>query len=224
MKHLLLSHTILDHPNIMPTLKKHLTHEDHVLVILYSFFEMWMPSIEAYDAYYAKGGKYDLKIHAQLSKYGASYEYLNFFHDDPKTRLEKLSKATVLFFPGGAPDEMLERLKVHELIDPIKSFQGLTIGSSAGAMIHAKRTHIYKDHEYPKFSFFDGLGWIDGFDFSVHYRRRIQQKKAIKKMFRTYPQEIYVIPDDGALFVEDGKVTCLGSAKKMYTKKGIVKR
>lgn len=223
MKQLLLSHTILDQPFIHQVLQAHLSSRDRVLVLLYSFFDRFLPTKEAYEKLYREGFEYDQKIKRQFGLYGAQVEYLNYYQDDASTRLEKLSRATVLFFPGGAPDEMLARLKEHHLIEPLQSFQGLIIGSSAGAMIQAKRTHIYKDHEYPKFSYFEGLGYISGFDYIVHYRRRIQQKKAIKKVFREYPQNIYAIPDDGALLVIDGKVTCLGSARQLYSKKGVFK-
>ena len=223
MKQLLLSRTILNQPFVHDTLKHHLSEKDKVLVILYSFFKMFLPTQEAYDELYATGGEYDKKIQSQFGLYGAKVEYLNYYHDDEKTRLEKISHATVLFFPGGAPDEMLERFKEHNLIEPLMAFKGMTIGSSAGAMIQAKQTHIYKDHEYFKFSYFHGLGYIDGFDYIVHYRRRIQQKKAVKKVFREFPQNIYAIPDDGALFIEKGKVTCLGNARQLYNKKGVVR-
>jgi len=223
MKRLLLSRTILDAPFVYETLKDHLSSKDTVLVILYSFFQMFLPTQKSYDDLYMVGGDYDEKIKRQFGLYGATIEYLNYYHDDPETRKSKIDRATVLFFPGGAPDEMLERLKEHQLIDQLKSFKGMTIGSSAGAMIQAKQTHIYKDHEYHKFSYFHGLGYIDQFDYIVHYRRRIQQKKAVKKVFREFPQDIYAIPDDGALFVENNVVTCLGHAKQIYNKKGVVK-
>lgn len=223
MKRLLLSRTILDAPFVYDVLKHHLTSSDTVLVILYSFFERFLPTQKEYDDLYAPEGAYDLKMRRQLELYGANIEYLNYYHDDAKTRTEKINRATVLFFPGGAPDEMLERLKAHKLIEGLKNFKGMIIGSSAGAMIQATRTHIYKDQEYSKFSFFEGLGYVNGFDFTVHYKRRIQQKKAIKKVFRTYPQNIYSIPDDGALFVENGHVMCLGSARQLYNEKGVIK-
>lgn len=221
MHQLLLSRTILDQPFIYEGLCPFLTSKDHVLVLLYSFFERFLPSKESYADLYRSGGDYDVKIRHQFGLYGASVEYLNYYEDDEKTRLEKIKRATVLFFPGGAPDEMLARFDEHQLTDLLKAFKGLTIGSSAGAMIQARRTHIYKDAEYPKFSYFQGLGYIEGFDYSVHYRRRIQQKKAIKKVFRESPQDIYAIPDDGALLVINGRVTCLGNARKLYTKKGV---
>jgi peptidase E len=221
MHQLLLSRTILDHPFIYNELRPYLTDQDHVLVLLYSFFERFLPSKEAYADLYRLGGEYDTKIRQQFGLYGASIEYLNYYEDDEKTRLEKIKRATVLFFPGGAPDEMLARFDEHHLTEHLKAFKGLTIGSSAGAMIQATRTHIYKDAEYPKFSYFHGLGYVLGFDFIVHYRRRIQQKKAVKKVFREHPQDIYAIPDDGALLIINGQLRCLGNARQIYSKKGV---
>ena len=130
----------------------------------------------------------------------------------------------MLFFPGGSPDQMMDRLKKHDLIEKIKKFNGITIGSSAGAMIHLDKAHIYKDNDYKKFSYVKGLNFIKGFDFSVHYRRKVQQKKAIRKVWKEKPRDIYSIPDDGGLFYDQGEIHLLGSAKKIYDKSGIIKK
>ncbi len=224
MQHLLLSKTIVKSKYIHEFLKHYISSKDTILVVLYSFFTKWFKNKEMYQDYYKENSHYDNKIKLQFSSYGAKIEYLNYYNDNEDTREKKINDATVLFFPGGSPDQMMDRLKKHNLIEKIKKFKGITIGSSAGAMIHLDKAHIYKDNDYKKFSYVKGLSFIKDFDFSVHYRRKIQQKKAIRKVWKEKPKDIYSIPDDGGLFYDQGEIHLLGSAKKIYDKNGIINK
>ena len=223
MAHILLSRSILDHTVIFKACETYIKKEDKVCVLLYSFFDAQLPSEQAYQDYYKKEGMYDLKIRKMFSAYGITdISYVHYYDDNKETRLKKIKEATILFFPGGAPDEMMTRIHAHGLKEVIQSFKGHTIGSSAGAMIHFNTYHIYKDNEYKKFQFCEGLGFIQGFDVCVHYKRKIQQHKALKKVRRTKHIDMYVLPDDSAIIVDEGQITCIGHAKKYSDKKGIV--
>ena len=221
MKHLLLSRSILDQPYIYDVMQHHIQKDDRVLVILYSFFDIWFSTEAQYQAYYHKDAEYVQKMQRQFSIYGVSeVSFLNYYADDETTRIEKIKHATILYFPGGAPDQMMKRFDQHQLVKPLKQFKGLTIGSSAGAMIHLKKPHLYKDDDYHKFQYIQGLGYMDGFDISVHYRRRNQQDKAIRRVVSERAIDIYAIPDDGGLFIHNQNIQLLGSASKIMNHKG----
>lgn len=223
MAHILLSRSILDDELIYDACKRYIKKEDKVCVLLYSFFAFQFDSEKSYQDFYKKDGAYDLKIRKMFQAYGiTNITYINYYEDNAATRLKKIKEATILFFPGGAPDEMISRIHAHGLKEEILSFKGHTIGSSAGAMIHFDTYHIYKDNEYKKFQFCEGLGFIQGFDICVHYKRKIQQHKALKKVRRTKHIDVYVLPDDSAIIVDEGQMTCIGHAKKYSDKKGIV--
>jgi peptidase E len=224
MAHILLSRSILDQSIIFKACATYLKKEDKVCIILYSFFDAQLHSEMLYQDYYKKDGTYDLKMRKMFLAYGITeITYLNYYDDNEVTRLKKIHDATILFFPGGAPDEMMRRLNEHHLTQEITSFKGHTIGSSAGAMIHFDTFHIYKDKEYKKFQLLQGLGLIKGFDICVHYQRKIQQHKALKKVRRLRHIDLFVLPDDGAMIVDEGHVTLIHSAKKYSHKKGIIR-
>jgi peptidase E len=221
MKHILLSRSIFDQDYMVDACKDILKKEDKVVVLLYSFFQRFMPSKAQYDAYYQPNGEYDLKVRKLFEPYGIhDISYIHYYDQDHAHKKMRIQQASVLYFPGGAPDEMMSRFDEHGLIDVLKAFKGVTIGSSAGAMIHLTRYHIYKDREYNKFSFQEGLGYVEGFDIVVHYNRKIQQKKAIRKVYKTYKTPLYVIPDDGGMIIEDNKIRCIASAKLLIDRKG----
>lgn len=221
MAHILLSRSILDQKEIFKHVQQYIKKDDRVCVVLYSFFAFQLHSKKTYQEFYKSNGAYDLKIRKMFQAYGITeVSYLNYFEDNEETRLKKMREATLLFFPGGAPDEMMQRLNAHHLVEEIKSFKGHTIGSSAGAMIHFDTFHIYKDQEYKKFQFIEGLGLITGFDMCVHYKRKIQQHKALKKVRRIKKIDVYVLPDDGAMIVDEGKIKLIHTAKQYSNKKG----
>jgi peptidase E len=224
MAHILLSRSILDQKNIQEVCQNYLSQHDHVVIILYSFFDMHIPNKHAYESYYEANGLYDQKMRHMFLSYGITkISYIHFYDSNHEAKKNLIKKATVLYFPGGAPDLMLKRLKDHGLTEAITSFKGHTIGSSAGAMIHFERTHIYKDKEYRSFKWLEGLNFIKDFDISVHYRRRIQQKKALRKVRRENQLKTYVIPDDSAIIVDHDKVICIGNARLFSTTKGVIK-
>jgi peptidase E len=224
MAHILLSRSILDHTSIFKACETYLKKEDKVCIVLYSFFDAQLPSEQAYQDYYKKEGMYDLKIRKMFSAYGITeISYVHYYDDNKETRLKKIRNATILFFPGGAPDEMMRRFNEHDLTSEITSFKGHTIGSSAGAMIHFDTFHIYKDKEYKKFQLVSGLGLIKGFDICVHYQRKIQQHKALKKVRRLRHVDMFVLPDDGAMIVDEGHIMLIHTAKQYSNKKGIIR-
>ena len=221
MKHILLSRSIIHRDYMVENLKEYLHVGDKVVVLLYSFFEQFMPNESQYKTYYQVNGEYDLKVRKIFEPYGIKdIHYIEYYDYNHNNKKKLISQANVLYFPGGAPDDMMKRLSEHGLIDSLKTFKGVTIGSSAGAMIHFKRYHIYKDKEYNRFSFKEGLGYLDNFDIVVHYNRKIQQKKAIRRVFKTYKIPIYVIPDDGAMIIDNSEIKLIKSAKLLVDKKG----
>ena len=224
MAHILLSRSILDQPHIHESCKQYLTKDEHVVIMLYSFFDMHFPNKESYLKYYEPNGIYDQKMRYMFLSYGITkISYVYYYDQDLETKKSLIHQATVLYFPGGAPDLMMKRFESHGLFDTITSFKGHTIGSSAGAMIHFQKTHIYKDKEYHKFQWLEGLRLIHHFDICVHYQRRIQQKKALRKVRRERHIPIYVIPDDGAIVVDGDTIILLGHANMYSNKKGVVK-
>ena len=75
----------------------------------------------------------------------------------------------------------MDRLKKHNLIEKIKKFKGITIGSSAGAMIHLDKAHIYKDNDYKKFSYVKGLSFIKDLIFLFIIEEKFNKKKQLEK-------------------------------------------
>lgn len=226
MINILMSRGILGHPELSEQLKEYIKKDHKVAILLYSFFDKDLPTQEAYDSYYQKGSEYYVKMIMSFEPYGIQEEnitFIDYYRDSTETSIKKIQASDILYFPGGAPDSMMMRIKEKNIQEAIEKHQKIYIGSSAGAMIQFKNYHISKDSDYQCFRYEQGLNLLDGFSIEVHYRRRKNQKRAIRKVHRSYKHPIITIPDDGVCLVTKQEIFVIGSAKLYYDQKGIMK-
>lgn len=227
MINILLSRGILHHDDVVEHAKKHIKPTDQVVILAFSFFDNQFLSVDDYHAFYEKNGEYYEKMVQTFAPYGIQENqitWINYYKDSKQTASEKIKKADIIYFPGGAPDLMMKRIISFGIKEELEAHRKVYIGSSAGAMIQMRDYHISPDCEYPSFSYEKGLDLCHDFSIEVHYRRRKKQKSGCRKVFRAYRHPIYVIPDDGALIVENNQVMSIGSAYQLYDKKGIIRR
>ena len=226
MTNILLSRSILNEPHIYEIAKTYIKSTDRVAILAFSFFPKDYPDQKSYDLDYEKGGEYYEKIVNAFIPYGIPEEritWVNYYKDHHEQAVQKLKNATIIYFPGGAPDLMMNRIREFDLTNTLESHQGVFIGSSAGAMIQVKNYHIAKDYDYQRFSYEEGLNLITDLSIEVHYRRKKVQKQAIKKVWRAYRHDIYGIPDDGMIIINNHDVMLYESACQLYNPRGVIK-
>jgi peptidase E len=224
MTHILLSRGILGHPNLVPFAIELIKPEHKVLVVALSFFPHQFNTQNDYEVFYAKGGEYHEKMLLSFAPYGiqeSNIQFLNYYKDDTQSALKKIKDADIIYLPGGAPDLMMHRITELGIKDALEQ-KTFFIGSSAGTMIQFETYHISRDHDYPKFSYQKGLNLLKGFSVAVHYRRRKAQKSGMKKVYRAYQHPIFVIPDDGAMIIQDDEARLINAAL-YYDLRGVVR-
>ncbi|MBB4823350.1 peptidase E [Sporosarcina luteola] len=114
---------------------------------------------------------------------------------------DKISNQHVLFFTGGKPEKLLERLHTKDLIPVLNEFSGLMIGYSAGALAFCQDCIISKDADYPVTQVLKGLDLVD-FSVEVHYTSEIDEELIPLSKDR----EIYALPNGAALFWNEGEI------------------
>ncbi|MBN2300742.1 MAG: Type 1 glutamine amidotransferase-like domain-containing protein [Acholeplasmataceae bacterium] len=226
MINILMSRGLLADPNMISNLKPIIQSNHKVLIVALSHFPKHIYNEETYNLYYEKGGEYYQKMIDSFLPYDikeSQIDWIHYFKDTPQSALKKIEKADILYFPGGSPDLMMKRIVAFGIKEAIEQHQKIYVGSSAGTMIQFGDYHISPDDDYKAFRYEKGLNLLSGFSIEVHYRRRKKQKAALRKVNRAFHHEIYAIPDDGALIVNENHIQTIGSAKKIYNKKGVVK-
>lgn len=218
MINILSSHRIYNHPKVKDEVLKYINKNSRICVIAFSFFESGFTQ-ESYELSYQKEGRWYMHIIEPFLDLGLTEEnfsWIIYKKDNTKDAIVKINQADVIFFPGGAPDLFISRLKEQGLFDHLKNVDKILMGPSAGTMIQFDQFHISKDYDYKKFSIHEGLGYIKDFGVEVHFRRRKQQKKGIRRMSRLNPRPIYTVNEDGMMILENNQIIFNHQVKKYY--------
>ncbi len=219
MINILSSGTIYEAEHVKRQLEQYITPTSKICVIAFSFFE----SDDLYDQYIKTytpplGIWYNHVLNPFLT-YGvdlSNVSWIIYKKDTIESAKQKLQQADIIFLPGGAPDKFFDRLVAYDLVELIKNSDKIIMGPSAGTMIQLNWYHISKDSDYKKYAIHDGLGLLNDFGVEVHYRRRKQQKKGIRRTSLMDNRPIYVIEEPGFMILEDGKIIYQYMARKYY--------
>ena len=122
MKNLLLEGYDLQADYLQQALRPLLNPHYRVAVIPFSFRDDRIRSAEDWDQLYGKEwGKYYAGLVEGFTFYGLKEEnirFVNYFTDTPASAAEKIAAADILYFTGGLPDRMLERLREYAVANP----------------------------------------------------------------------------------------------------------
>ena len=215
MVNILLDYCNIDHPWLYDELKNYIQSHHKVVVVAFSKAE----SVAEWELLYGKkNGKHYDKIVGGFTVYGIPEEnvaFVNYFADTKDTALNKIKDADIVYFPGGMPDRMMERIQEFELQDAIMAHKGVVMGYSAGALIQLAEYHISPDEDYPEFQYCEGLPFLKDFYLEVHYdENATEQNLAIKKVLEERRKTVYATSfSQGAILVDNGTVKLLGDVK-----------
>ena len=204
---------------LQPALRRYLRPDMRVLVAAFAFRDSRVCCAADWEGLYAPGGKYYGGIVSAFSAYGIGedrIEFLNYYADTPETARAKAEQADILYFPGGLPDRMHERLMEFDLVGVMKRHEGIVMGYSAGALIQLSEYHISPDKDYPAFGYYRGLGYLDGFYAEVHYEGTEIQHQAIRRVLMERKKPVYGLTDDSAVIISEGKTEFIGPVKVFH--------
>lgn len=218
MVNVLLESYNLTDPFLYDALKPHIKPHHRVAIVAFSFLPSQATTLEQWLTMYGREeGMFYHWLVDPLMEFGIPEENItvvNYFADSKELAREKVENADILYFTGGLPDAMMDRLAEFELLDVLQSFDGLVLGCSAGAMIQLQEYHITPDWDYPEFGYYNGLPWLQDFYVEVHYEGTDLQKECIHRVLRERGKPVYAtFHDRGALMIENGKIARLGETE-----------
>lgn len=205
----------LDAPWLAGELKGILRPGSRVTVVALSYRDAQVKSAQDWEALYGReGGRYTGALVGPLAAYGIGADrvtFINGFTDSTETALAKIRQADALYFTGGVPDRMMQRIGALGLTDAVRAFGGVVLGCSAGAMIQLAEYHVSPDKDYPTFAYYGGLGRLNGFYYEPHYGEWETQQDAIRRVLTERRAPVYATREGkGALIIEDGRVKPVG--------------
>ena len=218
MVNVLLESYNLTDPFLYDALKPYIKPHHRVAIVAFSFLPSQATTLEQWLTMYGREeGIFYHWLVDPLMEFGIPEENItvvNYFADSKELARKKVESADILYFTGGLPDAMMDRLAEFELLDVLQSFDGLVLGCSAGAMIQLREYHITPDWDYPEFGYYNGLPWLQDFYVEVHYEETQLQNECIHRVLRERGKPVYAtFHDRGALMIENGKIARLGDTE-----------
>lgn len=204
-------------PWLRDELERYIRPEYRVTIVAFSFRD-GVSSVEDWAALYGReNGKYYGGIIRGFLEYGMAEEnirFINYFSDDHETAKKAVEEADIVYFPGGLPDRMMERIEEFELYETLRRFDGIVMGYSAGAVIQLAEYHLSPDDDYPEFGYYSGIGYMNEFYLEVHYEDAPLQNAAIRRVLKERGKTTYATyAGAGAIIVDSGDVRLLGDVR-----------
>lgn len=215
--HILMNTSMIDEEWCYPTLKQFITEHSQVCIMAFSFFDDVKNEVD-WEHNYGKQGIYYSSNVDVWKRYGIEESqiiWVNYFKDTRLRMLNKIKNSDIIFFTGGAPDKMMQRIHEYNLEEVLEQYQGLMIGYSAGAMIQLSKYHITPDVDYSTFLYEEGLACLSGFDIEVHYEGEETQNECIQKIIEEKKIPVYALWDDGGIVVTKNNIKSFGHVTKI---------
>ena len=220
MINILLSLYNFDSDWCFDTFKEIIKPYHKVLIIPLSYHEEWLNNKQDwYNTFNRFTGTLYIDIVSPFLSFGIVEENINWinqFEDSKDVMCSKILDSEIIFFTGGYPDKMMERFIHYGLVEVLENYQGIMMGSSAGAMVQIGDYHISKDNDYDEFSYNKGLNIIKDFDIEVHYEDSFIQNESIARCIKERNKPVYSIENEGAILVMNNNVIMLGKVKKWF--------
>lgn len=214
MVNILLNLSNFDEPWAYETMAEYLHPHTRVLILPLSYDEGWITDREEWYERYGRGKEHYEELVRPFRSFGIPDEavsWVNYYEDDPESAARKISQADVLFFTGGLPDWMMQRLYDLDIQQAVRDFRGVVMGTSAGALIQLEEFHLAQDGDY-SFQYQYGLGLLNGFDIDVHYEQTEPHLYAIIRSLEDKGMPVVCYPNQGGMVIDHGEYRLLGGA------------
>lgn len=199
-------------------LKEYIKPTHSVVIVAFSFRDSRVKSLTDWNSLYGKeNGKFYEGITKGFKTYGICEDniaFINYFADTKESAAQKIENADIIYFLGGLPDRMMDRIKEFDLYDILLKHDGIVMGYSAGAVIQLSEYHLSPDEDYPEFKYYNGIPYIDDFYLQVHYEDTIEQNESIQRVLSENSKTVYATAlMSGAIVVNNGNIKLLGDVK-----------
>lgn len=221
MINILLEGFDIDAPWLYDGLKNYIQPNHSVAVMAFSFRDNRVKTLSDWNALYSKEcGKYYNGIVSSFTAYGIQEDkinFINYFTDTKESAAQKIVNADIIYFLGGLPDRMMDRIKEFELYDVLMQHDGILMGYSAGAVIQLAEYHLSPDDDYPEFMYYEGLPYLNDFYMEVHYEGTQIQDASIQRVIAERGKTVYATAaHSGAILVDNGTIKLLGDVRVFH--------
>ncbi len=192
--------------------------ENKILVVPVCTMKSYVSTMEEWNAYFGQGGILSQKIIAELCKCGAISNNIHFYDYISKNSV-RFSDYSCVIFPGGDAQLGINRLIAAGLDEQLKTFSGIIIGYSAGALFLFKHYFLSPNYYYKFFSVCKGLGIISHkMLIEVHFDHTSTMRDNIYFAIQQMGEPVIAIGNEGGIEFDSvaGSVNAVGDVEFYY--------
>lgn len=130
--------------------------------------------------------------------------------DDPIGLIKHklLDDNTVIYFPGGFPENIVKIIRELRLVETVKHCK-LVVGESAGSMFWSKKFFVYPDQDYKKYKCFRGIGFIKNFVVLPHYSQEaynfMDMINSTRKFKKFHREKVFLMKNGGYIWYDSNE-------------------
>ena len=128
------------------------------------------------------------------------------YSDSRETIEQKLDESNLIYLTGGLVVALIERLRNMKVDDMLRSYQGVIVGRSAGALALCRRC-VITGRWSKQVWLVDGLGLAD-ITLKAHYKPR--KDPVLQSLSKD--EKIYAVPSESAIVYDNGVRSHIGKA------------
>ncbi len=126
-------------------------------------------------------------------------------YSDPYEEIAaRMAQSDLIYLTGGQLSTIVNRLKSAGVDSLLRSFRGVVVGRSAGALALAKKCVVTNRYSC-SVKLVDGLGFVN-FSVKAHYQP--EDDAVLEKLSES--EKIYAIPERSALIYKQGTLSFMG--------------
>lgn len=218
--------SVVDAIDSIPSLRCLINEKTKLIVLPFAHDFKWLACAE--DIY----NKYDRDPKAEESIFyrtvrpfvdlGIDYNnivIINHFADPvPLIKQKLLADNTIVYLPGGRPENIMKILRKLGLTNTIKKCKTV-VGESAGAMIWSRHFFVYPDRvDYSKYRCYRGLGITKNCVIIPHYVLTDYKEQILRccHRFSLFHRDIIRLVQDGGWVHYDTKMNKIIDSKKTF--------
>jgi peptidase E len=118
---------------------------------------------------------------------------------------EKISETDLIYFTGGVPSVLVERLKKSGIRSLLGNFEGIIVGRSAGALSLCRKC-VITCRRTSEIKVIYGLGLVD-LTLKAHYKLCNDEKLIILSK----NEEFFAVPKDSAIVYDNGNLSFINN-------------
>lgn len=196
----LMSKMEIGFPMIKKEIIKYINKNTKITIIPWSFpVETDSTGLDEYYKNKIKAKYFDPFLEIGVEE--KNINYLNCYKDNFNFMKKSIMNSDILVLTGGNPEMFYDKVVSTGLLNIIKNFNKIIIGSSAGAELQLSDYFITAENNYyKKFDWYKGFGVIDNpFFFDVHSLNDEKYLTKFNEIAKNKQKDVYAIFNDGVI-------------------------